>query len=102
MEVDPGASLATHRLKPSAIVARETLVMDDFELERLATGMDQARPYDRSGRSEVVGVERKRYDDAIAHAAFRARTVMVQLFVAREASVSRRSLRAMSACMTTT
>jgi hypothetical protein len=70
MQVDPGAGLVTHRLKSSAIAARETLVMDDFELERRPTGMDETRPYDGGGWSQIVGVERKTDDDAIAHSAF--------------------------------
>jgi hypothetical protein len=70
MEVDAGSSLAAHRLKFLAIMSRKTLVVDDFELERLSTGMGQTRPYDGGCGSQIVGVERESYDDAIAHSAF--------------------------------
>src|SRR5438105_6291931 len=69
MQVDAGPSVPTHRFKFLAIVSREALVVDDFELERLSTVVDQTRPHDDRCRSQVVGVERQTYGDAIACAA---------------------------------
>src|SRR5438132_7855280 len=67
MQGDPSSRLPAHRLKHVAIVSRKTAVMDDFELERLSIVMDQTRANYGGCRSQIVRVERKSYDDAIAH-----------------------------------
>src|SRR5690348_14081893 len=100
MQVEAGSRIAAHRLKLLASAARKALVVDDLELERRSTGMDQARHHHRGRGGQIVRVERETYDDAIAHSGFRARMAMVQLLAALPASVSRRSLSAMSICMT--